>query len=288
MAISQTTQLNYYATPGRMTDPGPYAFLLEDLPTQLPGLVKLIQNNLIHVFWAERYGVHLPEERKQTLQVRSIAEKLRILNQDDPRPLAVERLPAERQVGNCRDFTVFLVSFLQRQGIPARARCGFGTYFMPDHYEDHWVCEMWDASLGRWKLVDAQLDAFQQKALKVSFDPLDVPYDQFIVGGQAWNMCRQGLAQPEQFGIFDMNGWWFIWGNVVRDFLSFNKVELLPWDWTPELFTRRLEDPLPGPGEELAFYDEVAGLSAQADAAIDRIRSWYETDARWRIPADWN
>ena len=79
-------------------------------------------------------------------------------------------------------------------------------------------------------MVDAQLDSFQVKTLDIHFDPLNMPSDQFISGGRAWQICRSGNANPDQFGIFDMHGWWFIWGNVIRDFLSRNKIEILDWD----------------------------------------------------------
>ena len=159
-----------------------------------------------------------------------------------------------------------LTSILQHQGVPARARCGFGTYFLPDHFEDHWVCEYWKSEQQRWILVDAQLDEFQCNEMKVPFNPLDVPRDQFVVAGQAWQMCRQGQANPQQFGIFEWHGWWFIWGNVVRELLAFNKIELLPWDVIPGCMTHELDDPLPE-GDELALYDGIASLALAGDAA---------------------
>jgi hypothetical protein len=279
--------LPFYASPGHFTGPGEFSSFFTDLPDELPSLVKIDQNTLLHVFWAERYGVHLSEERKAPLQVRSVAEKLRVLTSEGVQSLNIPHLPVQRQVGNCRDFTLLLTSILRYKGIPARARCGFGAYFMPNHYEDHWVCEVWDAVLGRWKLVDAQLDEFQQQVLKPPFDPLDVPYDQFITGGNAWQMCRQGKAKPEQFGIFDMHGWWFIWGDLVRDFLALNKVEILPWDWTPEMMPHRLEDPLPAEGAELAFYDHIAQLTTSPDVSFETIRFYFQTDTRWTIPNEW-
>ena len=48
----------------------------------------------------------------------------------------------------------------------------------------------------RWRIVDAQLDALQREALAIDFDPLDVPRRQFITGGRAWHMCRQGAPIP--------------------------------------------------------------------------------------------
>jgi hypothetical protein len=217
--------LSYFAQPGGMTDPGSQAKLLEDLPAGIAGLCKLVQGTTVHIFWAERYGISLPPERQAEVQLRSLERRLKRTAELDPRPLTEARPLDRKIVGNCRDFTLLLVSILRRQGVPARARCGFGAYFLPDHYEDHWVCEYWNAIQSRWVLVDAQLDAFQCKELKVSFDPLDVPREQFIVGGRAWQLCRSGLVDPECFGIFDMHGLGFVRGNLVRDIAALNKVE---------------------------------------------------------------
>ncbi len=97
-------------------------------------------------------------------------------------------------------------ALLRHLGIPSRTRCGFGKYFLPNSFEDYWVCEYWDLQQQRWILVDAQLDDIQQKALKISFDPLDVPRVQFLVAGQAWRMCHKEHVNPESFGIFDLHG----------------------------------------------------------------------------------
>ena len=164
--------------------------------------------------------------------------------------------------------------------MPARARCGFGAYFWPGHCEDHWVAEFWDARQGRWRLVDAQLDAFQRKALAISFDPLDVPRDQFLVGGQAWKMCRSGQADPDTFGIFDMHGLWFVRGNFVRDVAALNKVELLPWDsWGA---ADMLDDALTP--EDNALLDHVAELTCGDALDFAAVRTLYETDSRLRVP----
>ena len=63
---------------------------------------------------------------------------------------------------------------------------------------------------------------------------LDVPRDQFLVAGDAWQLCRAGKADPMDFGILDLFGWWMIAGNVVRDLAALNNREMLPWDcWGP-------------------------------------------------------
>ncbi len=265
-----------------MTNPHEYNHLFDDLPSDVDELCLLVQNNLLHVFWAERYGRILSDEEKQTVNLRSISQKLASRQQMELDTLAVPLPLDRRQIGNCRDFTVMLVAILRHQGIPARARCGFGTYFLSDHFEDHWVCEYWNDAERRWILVDAQLDEFQCSELEISFNPLDVPRDQFIIAGQAWQMCRFGQVESQQFGIFDWRGWWFIWGNVVRDLLAFNKVEILPWDILPDCMTHELNDPLPQDGE-LSLYDGIASLTLAGDLAFPELRACYENDTRFQF-----
>jgi hypothetical protein len=263
-----------------MTSPGSRASLLDGLPSDLDALCRVVQGLLLHIFWAEAYGVQLSEERKSEVQLRSVARKLERILELDPRPLGEARPLEKRLVGNCRDFTVMLTAILRHQGTPARARCGFGRYFTPGRFEDHWVCEAWDAAQARWKLVDAQLDALQVEKLGIRFDPLDVPRDQFIVGGKAWGMCRAGEADPETFGIFDMHGLWFVRGDFVRDVAALNKVELLPWDaWG--IIDARDEELT---ADDLAALDRLAELTAGDVPEFEQVQSLYEADPRLRVP----
>ncbi|MEW6232140.1 MAG: transglutaminase-like domain-containing protein [Chloroflexota bacterium] len=266
-----------------MTDPKEHARLLEGLPTGISALCQVVQGTLVHVFWAERYGLTLSEDRKKEAEIRTVAKKLARIQELDDRPLTVARPLEKRLVGNCRDFATLLCAILRYQGVPARARCGFGAYFLPNHYEDHWVCEYWKAEDQRWVLVDAQLDQLQRQVLQIQFNPLDVPRHQFLTGGKAWLMCRAGQADPDLFGIFDMRGLWFIRGDLLRDLLALNKIEILPWDgWG--LITRdekKISD------EERVFLDHVAALTLAGNEAFPQIRSTYENDARLRMPPDW-
>ena len=90
----------------------------------------------------------------------------RIIEPSDA-PLTEERPPEKRLQGCCRDFSTFLASILRYKGIAARARCGFATYFGPGHYEDHWVCQYWEAGETRWVRADAQLDTLQCDADRI-------------------------------------------------------------------------------------------------------------------------
>jgi hypothetical protein len=281
MSESRTDPIEYYAYPGFMTNPGEQADLLVGLPAGIPALCRVVQGCMLHIFWAERYGVVLPEERKQEVQLRAIPRLLARLRELDDRPLAETRPLENRLVGNCRDFSTMLCALLRHQGVPARARCGFGTYFGPDHYEDHWVCEYWQPEQQRWVMVDSQLDQLQQDTLGITFDPLDMPAGQFLNGGQAWRLCRAGQADPDKFGIFDMHGPWFVRGNLVRDLASLNKMELLPWDaWG--IMDRDFEAL---PAEDMTLLDRVAGLTCAAENILFAdIRSLYEDHLDLRVP----
>lgn len=275
--------LAYYATPGPLTTisvTDEYAPLLEDLPAAIPALVQAVQGNLLHIFWAEGYGVTLTDEQRQGVGIRSAAEKLRRIHAASAAPLTTPRPPEARLVGNCRDFSVLLTALLRHHGIPARARCGFGTYFTADHYEDHWVCEYWRVDEGRWVMVDAQLDALQRDTLSPDFDTLDVPRDRFITGGHAWQLVRTERADPEKFGIFDMHGTWFIIGNLLRDVAALNKMELLPWDSWGAMFGP--DDAIPPVAERL--FDRAAAVSWGNNDTLDALRALYDTEEGLRVP----
>jgi hypothetical protein len=270
--------LTYFTQQGRMSDPGVYASLYENLPTSISELVKLVQGITIHIFWAERYGLKIPAERMDELQLRSMERRLARTIELDPRPLGEARSIEKKLLGNCRDHSLLLASLLRHQGIPARARCGFGAYFMPDHFEDHWVTEYWNQENSRWVLVDAQLDDLQCDVMKIPFDTLDVPRDQFIVGGKAWQMCRSGEQDADKFGIFDMHGLGFVRGNFVRDVASLNKMELLPWDCWGVILNEKLDNP-----DDLSVLDEVATLTASDVPDFEAVRSRYESDPRLHV-----
>ena len=270
------TDLTYFSHFGKITDPDPYADLYTGLPSGIPSLVQVVQGLIVHVFWAERYGLRLTGERQAEVQLRSMERRLERTLELDPGLLTTPRPLDRKIVGNCRDFSVTLASMLQSKGIPARPRCGFGSYFLPDHYEDHWVCEYWNEARQRWILVDAQLDELQRTALGTSFDTLDVPRDQFIVGGAAWKMCRSGQANPDQFGIFDMHGMDFVRGDFIRDVAALNKVELLPWDCWGLI----LADYGSLPPDDLSLLDQLADLTHTDVPEFDRVRQLYESDPR--------
>jgi hypothetical protein len=192
----------------------------------------------------------------------------------DPRSLTEPRPPERRLVGCCRDFTVLRCTLARHAGIPVRARVGFARYFTPAFHVDHEVVEWWDAGQYRWRLLDAQLSERHVAHYRVGFDPTDVPRDQFLVGGRAWQLCRAGQADPDTFGLAPElsfpRGLPFVRGHVVQDLAALNKMELLLWDvWG--LMQAPLDDGLP-------LLDEVAGRTQAAEGFADVRRLYASPD----------
>lgn len=288
MPNERNAMLEYYTTQGPMTDPGKYAALYEGLPDDVGGLVKAVQGAFIHVFWARAYGVELTQEKAASIGIRTIEGKLAGIETLENSPLAQTRVPDKRLVANCRDYSLLLCSLLRHKGIPARPRCGFASYFRPGVYMDHWICEYWNSAQERWVRVDAQLDSVQIAALGIEFDPLDLPEGKFLTGGEAWSACRAGKLDPDKCGFFDppdLKGMWFIRGDMIRDFMALNKVEILPWDSNDSGLSGIADEKLTE--SDYAMLDKVASLTAGGDSAFGEIRKLYESDPTLRMPEGW-
>jgi len=277
-----TALLDYYMQPGPMTDPRENVGMLTRLPTTIPALCQVVQGALIHIYATQMYGVASPGRWPADIQTRPVAKTLARIRELDARPLTQARPPERRLVANCRHFSVLLCTLLHQFGVPARARCGFATYFgavtLP--YCDHWVCEYWDVVAQRWVMVDAQLDATQRDGYAIGFNTYDLPRGAFVLAGEAWRMCRAGEADPEQFGIVDRHGLWFVCNNLLLDVAALNKMELLPWDsWG-------LGDAHPDAlsADDWTLLDEIAALSLGDNVSITTLQERYATDARLRVP----
>jgi hypothetical protein len=265
-----------WVEPGVMTAAGKYASLLDGLPGDAAGVARVVQGLLIHEFWADAYGVTLPEEDRDRVNLRRVEQVLEAVAGRDDRPLDQAREPGRRIATNCRGFSVLAVALFRARGVPARARCGFGAYFKPGWFEDHWVAEYFDG--GRWKLVDAQIDELQRDRLGIGFDRTDVPRDQFVIAGDAWSRTRAGRADPDRFGltVLDEAGAWWIAANLMRDAAALDNVELLPWDLWGAM-------PEPADTVDVDLFDELAAATAGPDmTAVRRLL----TDPRLRVPEE--
>lgn len=275
--------LDYYATPSPMTSVGKYKAQIDELPNDIGEIVKIIQGlGVYDAVASDFYGFTIPENRKSEIHIRSIEQVLKQLMFLDDKPLDEARPIEKRVVCRCHHFARLLVAVLRVKNIPARTRCGFAAYFNPGYFEDHVVCEYWNAKEKRWVFVDAQLDEVWQKNLHFQHNILDIPRDQFFIAADVWNNCHNGKADPAKFGISfnNLHGLWFIASSLIRDVAALNKMELLQWD---------MWGAMPKPNEELtkdqiAFFDKLASLTHDLDASFENLRKTYQDDERLRVP----
>ena len=268
-----TEVLAFYAAPGRFTalEEGEYA------SDDIRQVVEVVQGLLIYDVVAEPfYGVDLKPHQAEAIHERDTARLLAIALAIDGRPLHECRPPANRVGARCHAYTRLTVAFLRAAGVPARARCGFGAYFRPGWFEDHWVAEFWNRAEGRWQMVDAQLDATWRRMLDFQGDPFDLNATEFLTAGAAWQAWRRGVLDSSRCGLsgIDEHGAHWIAGNLRLDLASLNKVEMLPWDtwgsgWEPG------HQPT---DDQLQLFDVVADLTTDADARFEELRTLYETE----------
>jgi hypothetical protein len=211
-----------------------------------------------------------------------------------------------------------MCALLRAKGIPARSRCGFATYFgWTGQYEDHWICEYWNGE--RWIMADPQLDPFQQSSVIhwglnaaagnisltekiMQFSPRELKPGDFIPAGQAWKLCRDGLADPHSFGIScpirpewgidSLYGLWFVRGQLLRDFAALNKVETVPYlvrickglDWKPWRLVALKDNELTE--ADLLLLDTVAALTDDIDINLNTINNMYVHNQELTVPQE--
>jgi len=254
---------------------GDYQGLLAGLTADVAGLTAVGHGLLVHEHLADAYGLTLSAADRETVHIRPVPRLLERVLAVSAEPLTTPRPPERRVAANCRHFSALLVAALRARGVPARARCGFGGYFTPGFYEDHWVCEYWTGD--RWCLVDGQIDDTQLAMFPIDFDVTDVPRDRFLVAGDAWQRYRRGEAPETVFGlsVVKESGAWWIAGNLMRDAAALGKVELLPWDaWG----AMPLPD-TPVDGELAELFDQLA--AATLASGVDEVMA----DPRLRVPS---
>lgn len=269
MSVTTQVALTYYTEQSDITDPGEYTACFDGLPTDLAALHQVTQNIFAHVWKIRKYHKHLLKGRTHEIESRRVEKSLALVLAHDDRPLTEERPLEKKLIIDCRHFAVLLCSLLRHQGIPARVRCGFATYLEKSHYQDHWVTEYWDAGQERWILEDPDLVKH------------DMPRDEFITGGKAWQMVRSGEMSDMQFG-YDPHtrGEWAIRFDLTRDLASINGFEGLSGDaWgmmdkaEPVVSTK-----------DRKLLDEAAVWTLADNSQFEAMRNFYQANDLFRVP----
>ncbi|CAN5416245.1 hypothetical protein BH10ACT1_BH10ACT1_42910 [soil metagenome] len=267
-------ELSFYAAPGPLTElTGEQAAMVRGLSDDAVELCRAVQGLLIAP--GDAFGAGLSEARLTERNTRPATALLQQALELDASPLDHPRSTHHRVVGTCRHYAVLATAFLRAAGFPARARCGFASYFVPSKHVDHWIAEHWDVDEDRWVRIDAEILGTATVAR-----PHDLRPGEFLTGGESWATVRTGALDAMDFGVFGTENWGpgEIRGNLMRDLASLHKIETLPWDeWGP------MNDSYEGRTDEHfdQLMDEVAiACSGDDDAALDR------TYQQLRVPAD--
>jgi hypothetical protein len=268
----------FWAVQSLVTEPGPAADAIDQLPSDL-GTLRAVSQQLVFHHWADGDWAEngIAPERISEVDTRYAAAMFARLGELADLPLSAARQPRQRLVGCCRDFTVLFVSMARHKGIPSRGRVGFAGYFFDGWLLDHMIAEVWDGSAGRWRLVEPEIDDdHTDPADGASFDVLDVPPGRFLTAPRAWQLARSGAVDPGRFvvdpglEIPTTRGLPQLRRNLVRDLAALNKTEMLLWeDWGVQ---DSRTPPEPG---ELPVLDELATLTGQPSPALADIRSAY-------------
>ncbi len=265
--------LAFYSAPGRFTSLEKGDFASDDVRR----VVEVVQGLLIYdVVALPFYGVALDRIQSEAIHERDTARLLATARSLDAAPLQQARPPARRVGARCHAFSRVTVAMLRAAGIPARARCGFGSYFRPGWLEDHWVAQWWNSSEGRWQTVDAQLDETWREMIGFEGDPFEITPTEFVAAGSAWQAWRRGELEASRCGLsgIEEHGAHWIAGNLRLDLASLNKVEMLPWDsWGARWHVG--EQPTT---DQLELFDLVAELCVDPDARFEELRRRYDTD----------
>ena len=253
--------LDAYATHSPYSDPGPYAGLLADLPTDTGAIQAAACNAVIHY---RGMADALYDGQDADIDLRWMADILRVTQERSSEPLSRPRPAHEQVAGCCRDHTLVAVATLRQHGIPARSRVGFASYFRPGFHHDHVVAERWDGT--RWVRFDPEIVNADWP-----FDTHDLatgPGAPFETAAEVWLAHRAG-ADVGSYGVDPslphLTGPEFVRGYVVVELAHRQRDELLLWD----VWGDTLPDTTTPPADLDRLADDIATLLVAADAGSD-------------------
>lgn len=238
-----TGLLESYLIPGEQTDLAGMAARCGQLGSDPSALFGVVQGLVLHEYAFRRSGLAIAPDQLADWDVSAgqvLEQALRL----DPAPLTEQRPPERRVAGQCFHSAVLYCALLRNRGLPARARCGFGSYLQPGAWVCHWVTERWDG--GRWVCEDADTGRH------------DLDAGAFRSAGRAWLACRQDGDDPGSYGIGQGWGWPELRGSLLSDAAALVKDERFTFDrW--EL----AEPPSEPDAAEDAWLDRLAELTLE-------------------------
>lgn len=255
-----------YARHSAFSSPGRHGALLRELD----GIEQICRasTNLVLHYRAE--ASMMREDRREEIHSRWVETILDLDQARHPWSLLDPRPPGDRVAGCCRDHSLLAVAAFREQGIPARTRVGFVSYFDPGFRGDHVVAEWWNGE--RWQRSDPELEQGSH-----AFDVRDLPTGEgapFETAAEAWTGYRAGRLDLTRYGVAgdpNLIGPGFVRLYVIQEVLHRFGHEALLWDGV-------------GDGIQDEDADEFAELLLRADAgdstAEGRLEHLFKTDKR--------
>jgi hypothetical protein len=213
------------------SDPGRWRDRLSELPRDPNAIPDALENFVIHHAVARQIGVGVPDRAELDRNLRTVARIIETMVERDARPLTEHRDISNYLYGTCHDFALLSASTLRENGIAARLRVGYASYFNRGKWEDHWVCEY--RIDDRWALLDGQLGPIARDGLKIGFPVADMSAKEWRSAASIWRAIRTGIVDEKICGVsfVGIQGRWFVASAVLRDAAALAGIECLPWDY---------------------------------------------------------
>jgi hypothetical protein len=277
--------LEFYKKQSLVTDPKGFAYLLQSFPCDVASIKILLQGLILHLWDGSFYNYQIPLKRLFDIETRYVEKMLEKMIQLDSAELTKERPLDKRIVGSCRDYATLFCAILRYQGIPARTRVAFSAFYFKDYNHDEVILEYWNEAKKKWCLVDPRVTEphIKRQKLVIDFDLLDVPHDQLMVAGLAWQMIRANPERANEFCGGDRTknkGMWYVRDRLIQDFAALNSVEMQLWDIWGLMFE---DHDIETDEAQLQFLDHLAELTIEPDKHLESIRRLYQSDARLKV-----
>src|SRR5688500_12665531 len=133
-----------YISHSPMSTPGHYAYLFDDLPSDIDALHRVFNHVFIHIWQTKRWTV--PTNGKLDYATRTVEAVLKRVLEYSDATLTKQRPRQKQFIGDCRHSALLLCSMLRHQGIPARVRQGYCQYISDDglKYQHHVITQYWN------------------------------------------------------------------------------------------------------------------------------------------------
>lgn len=278
--------LEFYKKQSLMTDPKEFEYLFEPLPCEVAAIKSLLQGLILHFWDGSFYDYQIPLKRLLDIETRYVEKMLKKIIELDDAKLLKERPLDRRIIGSCRDYATLFCAILRYHGIPARTRVAFSAFYFKDYYHDEVILEYWNETKQKWCLVDPRVTEphIKRQKLVIDFDLLDVPRNQLIISGLAWQMVREDPSRAREFcggDITKNKGMWYVRDRLIQDFAALNSTEMQLWDAWGLMFADQV---IKDDEEQLQFLDHLAELTIEPDKQFASIRSLYQNDTRITVP----